>query len=195
VVPVREPGGTPIGEQIRAILLDPQHRKMSAHAEMLLFAAARAQLVTEILLPALQAGKCVVCDRYVDASLAYQGIGRGLGVEVVSGVNAVATGGLTPDLTLLLDIDVMTGLSRARAETGAASAADEGATGDRMEQERLAFHQRVREGFLFLAQNEPHRITVIDAHKPVAAVQREIQQAVAALLRGRERQSGGGGSR
>ena len=202
----REPGGTPIGEQIRALLLDARHREMAARAEMLLFAASRAQLVGEVIAPALQAGRCVVCDRYVDASLAYQGVGRGLGIDVVRSVNQVATGGLVPDLTLLLDIDVEIGLERARAETGRAALARAGGpsprpgapgtgSGDRMEQEYLAFHRRVREGFLSLAKNEPQRIKVIDARGSVAAVQGEIRQVVAQVLRGREGPGGGEGSR
>lgn len=159
---------------------------MDARTEMLLFAASRAQLVAQVIAPALRAGKDVVCDRYVDASLAYQGVGRGLGVDVVRTVNAMATGGVHPDLTLLLDIDVATGLERARAETGARAA------GDRMEQEVRAFHERVREGFLSLAQNEPHRIKTIDARGSVTAVQRAITEAVAEILRGREGPGGKG---
>ncbi len=199
VVSVREPGGTPVGEQIRALLLDPG-REVDPGAEMLLFAAARAQLVARVIAPALRAGRDVVADRYVDASLAYQGVGRGLGIEVVRSVNAVATGGVLPDLTLLLDIDVATGLERARGETrvraavGEAVASDRVA-GDRMEDEVVAFHQRVREGFLLLAQKEPHRITVIDARGSVVAVQRAIQEVVARMLRGRGAGPGEGGSR
>ncbi len=185
---MREPGGTLIGEQIRALLLDPRCSEMDARTEMLLFAASRAQLVAQVIAPALRAGKDVLCDRYVDASLAYQGIGRGIGVEVVRTVNALATGGLSPDLTLLLDIDVARGLERARVETGARTA------GDRMEQEVLAFHQRVREGFLSLAQKEPHRIRVIDARGSVTTVQQAIRQAVAEILRGRGEGPGEEGS-
>ena len=188
VVCVREPGGTPIGEQIRALLLDPHDREMDARTEMLLFAAARAQLVAQVIAPALRAGQDVICDRYVDASLAYQGVGRGIGVDAVRTVNAIATRGLWPDLTLLLDIDVATGLERARAKPGMR------AGGDRIEQEALAFHQRVREGFLSLAQKEPHRIKTIDARGSVTTVQRAIQQAVAEILRGRGEGPGEEGS-
>ena len=180
MVAVREPGGTSIGEAIRAILLDPRHQGLTARAEMLLFAASRAQLVAEVIVPALRAGKWVVCDRFLDASLAYQGAGRGLGADVVRRVNLAATGGLLPDLTLLLDIDVPTGLRRARAASPGPG------RGDRMEQEQESFHERVREGFLSLAQNEPQRIRVVDARGTVAAVQREIRQAVAQALRRRE---------
>jgi dTMP kinase len=189
VVSVREPGGTPVGEAIRTVLLDPRH-DIDAGAEMLLFAAARAQLVARVIAPALRTGGDVVADRYVDASLAYQGVGRGLGIDVVRAVNAIATGGLFPDLTLLLDIDAATGLERARGETrvraaaGGAAAGDRGA-GDRMEDEVVAFHRRVREGFLLLAKKEPHRIRVVDARGSVAAVQRAIQELVAGMLRGR----------
>ncbi len=195
VVCVREPGGTPIGEQIRALLLDPERREMDALAEMLLFAASRAQLVAQVIAPALRAGRDVVCDRYIDASLAYQGVGRKIGIEVVRTVNAVGTGGLAPDLTVLLDIDVAEGLRRARAATGMAAPSAGENTGDRMEQEMLAFHQRVREGFLSLAQKEPQRITVIDARGSVTDVQRAIQEAVAQMLRGRGEGPGREGSR
>ena len=189
VVAVREPGGTPIGEEIRAILLDPRHQHLTLRAEMLLFAASRAQLVAEVIVPALQALKWVISDRFLDASLAYQGAGRGLGVEVVRQVNAAATGGLLPDLTLLLDIDVPTGLRRARA------ASPRPGVGDRLEQEHVSFHERVRQGFLSLAKNEPERIRVVDARGTVTAVQRKIRQAVADVLRRRGEGLGREGSR
>ncbi len=176
---MREPGGTPIGEKIRALLLDPGHREMAPRTEMLLFAASRAQLVAEVIAPALARGTLVLCDRFVDASLAYQGVGRGLGVDVVRAVNAAATAGLAPDLTLLLDVEPAVGLRRARA----APAGWQG--GDRMERETLAFHAQVREGFLTLARNEPHRIVTIDARGSVAGVQQAITQAVDGFLRRR----------
>jgi len=206
VLHLREPGGTEIGERIRALLLDPRYRAMAARTEMLLFAAARAQLVAEVIAPALARGTLVVCDRYVDASLAYQGAGRGLGIEVVRDVNAVATGGLVPDLTLLLDLEPAVGLGRLReaAGQGPRPPAPPGAGGgppdrwdggDRLEREALAFHERVREGFLSLARNEPERIRVIDARRAVADVQREIQEVVEAFLQrrgGRRVRSGRG---
>ncbi len=181
VLSIREPGSTRIGEQIRTVLLDPRHKEMAARTEMLLFAAARAQLVAEVITPALARGTCVVCDRFVDASLAYQGVGRDLGIDVVRAANAAGTGGLAPDLTLLLDVDPAVGLRRARA----ASASDGG--GDRMEREALAFHERVREGFLSLARNEPHRFRIIDARGSVADVQAEIRRAVDGFLESRRR--------
>jgi len=202
VVALREPGGTAIGEQIRSLLIDPRHAELAPRTEMLLFAASRAQLVAEVIGPALARGRIVVCERYLDASLAYQGVARGLGVDLVRTVNDAATGALRPDLTLLLDLDPETGLRRARAASrlrgtsqrdalasaGAGSEGWEG--GDRMERETLAFHARVREGFLALARIEPQRIRVVDARRPVVDVQREITAAVDGLLRA-ERRAGG----
>jgi dTMP kinase len=193
VVSVREPGGTPLGEAVRDLLLDPRH-EIDVRTEMLLFAASRAQLVARVIAPALEAGRDVVCDRYVDASLAYQGVGRGLGVAVVREVNAVATGGLVPDLTLLLDIDPAAGLRRARAETAAGGGPD-APHGDRLERERLAFHERVREGFLALAKKEPRRIRIIDARGSIAEVRRAVQEAVAQALERRGEGPGEGGAR
>jgi dTMP kinase len=184
VLSVREPGGTAIGERIRSLLLDPAYGEMDPRTEMLLFAASRAQLVSEVIAPALARGVVVVSDRFVDASLAYQGVGRGLGVEVVRAVNAAATGGLSPDLTLLLDIDPADGLRRARRTTGR-PAAGAWSGGDRMEREALAFHERVREGFLSLARNEPHRIRVIDARGSVADVHHAIRDALDGVLKRR----------
>jgi len=189
VVALREPGGTAIGEQIRSLLIDPRHAELAPRTEMLLFAASRAQLVAEVIGPALARGRIVVCERYLDASLAYQGVARGLGVDLVRAVNDAATDGLRPDLTLLLDLDPETGLRRARLASGRpGSEGWEG--GDRMERETLAFHARVREGFLALARIEPQRIRVVDARRPVVDVQREITAAVDGLLRA-ERRAGG----
>lgn len=213
VVALREPGGTAIGEQIRSLLIDPRHAELAPRTEMLLFAASRAQLVAEVIGPALARGRIVVCERYLDASLAYQGVARGLGVDLVRAVNDAATGGLRPDLTLLLDLDPETGLRRARSasrlrETSLRDAqgsppsgtsrrdalagrrAEGWEGGDRMERETLAFHARVREGFLALARIEPQRIRVVDARRPVVDVQREITAAVDGLLRA-ERRAGG----
>jgi dTMP kinase len=142
---------------------------------MLLFAASRAQLVAEVIRPALLQGTLVVCERYVDASLAYQGIGRGLGLEVVRVVNAAGTDGLLPDLTLLLDIEPEVGLRRARGGAGRPDAWD---GGDRLEREALAFHERVREGFLSLAGNDPRRIRVVDARGTPDEVHRAIMELI-----------------
>ncbi|HEV8338883.1 MAG TPA: dTMP kinase [bacterium] len=177
VLHTREPGGTPIGERIRSVLLDETHREMSAETEMLLFAASRAQFVREVVRPALDRGMTVLSDRYVDASLAYQGYGRGLDVAVVRRVNDVATGGLLPDLTILLDIDPAAGLDRARAGKG-----DGTGRGDRLEQEAPAFYQRVREGFLRLAAESPQRFVVIEASGAIEDVGRRIVEAVEQFL-------------
>jgi len=181
VLNTREPGGTPIGERIRQALLDDSHREMAAETEMLLFAASRAQFVREVVRPALARGTTVLSERYVDASLAYQGFGRGLDVALVRTVNDVATGGLLPDLTLLLDIDPAVGLERVQA-AGRAGAAG----GDRLEQETLAFHQRVRAGFLQLARESPERFVIIDAQGDVERVHREVVRAVEGLRAGRK---------
>ncbi len=181
VLNTREPGGTPIGERIRQVLLDDSHREMAPETEMLLFAASRAQFVREVVRPALARGTTVLSERYVDASLAYQGFGRGLDVGLVRTVNDVATGGLLPDLTLLLDIDPAVGLERVQA-AGRADAAG----GDRLERETLAFHQRVRAGFLQLARESPKRFVVIDAQGDAERVHREVVRAVDGLLAGRK---------
>ncbi|MDQ7849655.1 MAG: dTMP kinase [Armatimonadota bacterium] len=180
VLSTREPGGTPIGERIRQILLDTNHAEMAAETEMLLFAAARAQLVRQVVRPALDGGTTVLSERYVDASLAYQGYGRGLDLGLVRAVNEAATGGLLPDLTVLLDIDPEVGLHRAW------TAAREGTRGgDRLEREALAFHQRVRAGFLELARESPKRFVVVDAQDDVERVHQAVVQAVRELLGGR----------
>ncbi len=182
IVHTREPGGTSIGERIRSLLLDDGQGAMVPQTEMLLFAASRAQLVTEVVEPALREGRLVLSERYVDASLAYQGYARGLGIEVVRQVNTVATRGLLPDLTVLLDIDPAVGLARARH-----SASKEGrrGRGDRMEQEDLAFYMRVREGFLLLAREEPNRMLVVDGDRNQDTVHEEITGVVERFLRTR----------
>ncbi len=184
----REPGGTPIGEAIRAILLDERHRGMAAETEMLLFAASRAQYVAEVVRPALEAGTCVLSERFVDASIAYQAYGRGLPVDVVRRVNDVATGGLVPDLTVLIDVDPAVGLARARNEGG-----KEGipGRGDRLEQEDLDFHRRVRAGFLQLAREQPWRFIVIDGSRPADDVHAALVGAVRRLLQARGWAAGG----
>jgi len=179
VLYTREPGGAPISERIRGLLLDERHHEMAPQTEMLLFAASRAQLVAEVIEPALRAGRLVVCERYVDASLAYQGYARGLGVEIVRAVNEVATRGLVPDLTVMLDIDPAVGMARARQAEG-----KEGrrGRGDRLEQEDLAFFTRVREGFLSIASEERDRIRLVDGNRQPQVVHGEIVGLVEAFL-------------
>ena len=182
VVLAREPGGTSIGEAIRVVLLDDRHRAMAAETEMLLFAASRAQYVRQIVRPALDAGTCVLSERFVDASIAYQAYGRGLPVEVVRRVNDVATAGLRPDLTLLIDVDPALGLRRARNTSGKDGAP---VRGDRLEQEDEAFHARVRAGFLEMAREEPSRFALIDGSRPPDDVHAALLAAVQGLLRAR----------
>ena len=169
VVTTREPGGTPIGDQIRHVLHDTANTAMSPTAEMLLYAASRAQLVAEVIRPALVAGRVVLCDRYADSTLAYQGFGRGLDSDMLATLTAIATGSLRPDLTLLLDLDVVRGLARRR---------DEGEEMNRLDLETLEFHRRVRDGYLALAAAEPARWVCIDADRPGDEVQVDVRRAV-----------------
>ncbi len=163
-VRTREPGGTELGEALREMLLGFKHLEMAADTELLLMFAARAQHLHEIIRPALAAGRWVLCDRFTDASYAYQGHGRQLGEETIGALEQLVQRGLKPDLTLLLDVPVELGLERA----GQRSAPD------RFEREQRAFFERVRAGYLALAEREPERIRVIDASRPLAEVQRAI---------------------
>lgn len=158
VLATREPGGCPIADAIRAILLDSTNRALVPRAELLLYAAARAQHVEQVIRPALAAGSIVLCDRFADATTAYQGGGRGLDTMLVAELNAIATGGLQPDLTLLFDMPVELGLTRARHRNQQDTLRDEG----RFELEELDFHQRVRAAYLSLAERE-NRFRIVDA--------------------------------
>ncbi len=175
ITTTREPGGTRIGNAVRALLLDPEHTEMSLRAEALLFQAARAQLVDEVIRPALVAGAVVLCDRYADSTLAYQGYGHGQELEPLRQLGAYATGGLLPNLTVYLDIDVQAGLARKRA-----GAAEEW---NRMENKAIAFHQRVREGYLRLAAGDLARWLVVDASQTAATIHAAVAARVSTLLR------------
>lgn len=176
VVTTREPGGTEIGERIRQLLLDPEVSSMNGRTEALLYAADRAQHVAEVVQPALESGALVVSDRFVDSSLAYQGLARGLGLEQIYEISKWATGGLMPDLVLFLDVDRVTAFERL------------GRDRDRMEQEDREFHDRVTAAFGELARRFPQRFVVIDAKKPQAQVHREVVTAVERrVLSARER--------
>ena len=157
IVRTREPGGTPISEQIRNVILDKENTAMDARTEALLYAASRRQHLVEKVWPALKEGKIVICDRYLDSSLAYQGGARGLGVENILNVNNFATEGTFPDLTLLFDIDPKIGLARISAN------ADREV--NRLDLEKLEFHNKVRNTFLELAKRYPERFVIIDASK------------------------------
>ena len=166
VLVTREPGGTPLGEAIRDMLLDPRHHGMSARAEALLYAAARANLVEHVIRPALKDGQVVLCDRYIDSSLAYQGYGRGLGTDDITTLSVWGTECLFPDLTLFLDLDDDIRATRV------------GEVPDRLEAEDEAFHRRVGEGFRALLVDHPHRFRRIDARGTEAEVQARVRALV-----------------
>lgn len=167
----REPGGTPLGRLIRRILLDPAHTEMESLTELLLYAADRAQHTVQVIRPALAAGRWVICDRFVDATTAYQGYGRGQDLGLILQLNQLATQGLYPDLTLLLDCPVEIGLKRARQRM---SISHSGHPDDRFERQALAFHQKVREGYLRLAAENPERIKVLDGTLEADLLQQRI---------------------
>ncbi len=166
----RDPGGTPLGKQIRRIVLHSEG-DVSPVAELLLYQADRAQHVSEIIGPALNKGLVVLCDRYVDSTLAYQGYGRNIDLGLIRQLNEIATGGLMPELTILFDIDSEAGLSRLHPSGH-----------DRLEREAMDFHTRVRSGYLELAKGEPHRWRVIDAGRAMSAVQEDLQMIIAEKL-------------
>ena len=170
-VVTREPGGTPAGDRIRSVLLDPDLR-VDATTEFLLYAAARAQHVAEVIGPALADGRVVLSDRFAAASVAYQGYGRGLDLDWIHDVNARVTAGLRPDLIVLLDLEPSVGLTRVAAR----------GLPDRLEVAELAFHLRVRDGFAALAAAEPDRWRVFDAREPAATLEAQVWRAVAPVL-------------
>ena len=170
----REPGGTVIGDQIRRILLDPANKALAPTAELLLYAAARAQHLRQTILPALIDGAVVLCDRFSDATLAYQGYGRGLDIEMIRSLDRIVTAGIRPDLTLLFDIEAAIGIERARGRNTSRGLETEA----RFENEELAFHERVRQGYLTLVAREPDRIRVIDASGTPEVVQEEVGKIV-----------------
>jgi len=192
VLTTREPGGTPIGDRVRDILLDPQYSEMQPLTEVLLFSASRAQLVGQVIRPHLERGGVVLCDRYADSTFAYQGYGHGVDLALLRQITTLATGGLTPDLTLYLDLPVEQGLTR-RLDPAATQGFPDAAfrqgflrqlplweEWDRLDMQLLEFHQRVRQGYLELAAAEPQRWVVIHASRPVDEVQREIRNHVEA---------------
>lgn len=164
----REPGGTAIGEVIREVILNPANKEMSHMTELLLYAAARAQLVNQVIEPALLDGKAVICDRFVESSAVYQGIGRGLGVDTVYDVNNYALGDVKPKLTIFMDLDAEDGIKRKRKQ----------AELDRMELEDMTFHKRVVEGYRMLAKLYPERIVSIDAMLSIEEIHSQIVKEV-----------------
>ena len=182
VTVTREPGGSPIADQIRGILLDAANSAMVPLTELLLYGAARAQHVAEIILPALEAGEIVLCDRFTDATIAYQGFGRGLDRATIELLNRLAAGELRPHATILLDCPVDTGLTRALARINAATAARE----ERFELESRQFHERVRDGYLSLVAREPQRFAVVDGSGSIETTADTILAIVQARLTGSE---------
>ena len=183
----REPGGTAIGQAIRAILLAPQSRGLDPRAELLLYMADRAQHIAQVIRPALEAGKAVICDRYADATLAYQGYARGLDLDLIRCLHDVALGGLIPDLTLLLDLPPSIGLARAWSQIDGGQR-DRQET--RFEEERIDFHRKVRAGYLELARQAPERFRVIDASGEIAGVCSAVCRAVDEVLTVKRRSAG-----
>lgn len=169
VVATREPGGTPIAEKIRKVLLDPENHEMGNRTEALLFAAGRADHVHHLIRPAIARGEIVISDRFMDSSVVYQGMGRGLGVSDVMGLNMWATDNLKPDLTIVLDVESNLGLDRID-------------TKDRIEQASIEMHQKVRQGFLQLASTDPDRYLVINAALGIDEIAAQVLERVDALL-------------
>lgn len=168
VVLTHEPGGTSIGKKIREVLLLPEHDSMSHITELLLYNADRAQHLAEKVLPAIKRGEIVITDRYTDSTVAYQGYGRGIDLELLMSIDRIATGGFMPDLTILFDLDVEIGLGRNRGANKV----------DRLELESIEFHKRVRDGFLKIAADEPERISLVDASRPPEAVRERVWEII-----------------
>jgi len=179
-----EPGGTPLGRELRQLLLHGTTLTLGIKTELLLFAADRAQHVEEIIVPALRAGTVVLCDRFCDATLAYQGYGRGWDIDAIREMNAFATQSLQPDLTLLIDVPVATGLRRVagRPWSGEAGRGAQEPPDDRFEGEEESFHQRVRQGYLHLAKEEPARFRVIDGSRGIDEIHNDICRHLRELI-------------
>ena len=172
VVFTREPGGTPAAEELRSFLLEPRNERFPPFAELSIYEAARAFHVENLIKPSLSEGAVVICDRFTDSTLAYQGYGRGIDLSLVERLNREATGGLKPDLTVLIDLSVEEAFKRI---------SDRGK--DRMEQEDLEFHERVRQGFLKIAEKEPERFLIVDGRKTVEEIHEEVLKEVLGRLR------------
>jgi dTMP kinase len=182
VISTREPGGTEIGDAVRAVLLNPEFREMGNVTELLLLAASRAQNVHERVKPGLERGSVVICDRFIDSTLAYQGYGRNFDLKLLEALNRLATGGVTPDLTILLDLPAEIGLKRAKAlDKGEAKDGE----GDRIEQEDIEFHLRLRKGFLELAEREPDRFRTLEVAGDIETTQGRVVQVVEEYFKSR----------
>jgi dTMP kinase len=177
VLETAEPGGTPIGLQIRRVLLDAKNQELCPTAELLLMFAARAQNVDEAILPALALGQVVLCDRFTDSTLVYQGAARGLGAELVYEVDRIACRGLVPDLTLLIDVDVETGLARAHKRNERMQEVE-----TRLDEQSVEFHRKVRAAYRQLAEDQPERVKIVDGSRTEAEVTKAVWQVIEALL-------------
>lgn len=180
VLITREPGGSPIGDQIRQVIMELKNTAMDPHTEFLLFSASRAQHVAEVIRPGLEAGQIVISDRFYDSSLAYQGYGQGLPLETLKEITYFATDGLSPDLTLLLDLPVAEGLRRREAD----------GNWNRMDAYDINFHRQVRRGYLKLAAEDPQRWVVLSAEQSFDALQEEIRRTVLARLKAQPTSTG-----
>ncbi|MEN6316973.1 MAG: dTMP kinase [Clostridiaceae bacterium] len=172
VLMTREPGGTRISENIRSIILNPDYTEMSNTAELLLYSAARAQLVEQVIKPSIENSVTVICDRYVDSFYAYQGFGRGIGYELLEKITYIAVNGMTPDITFFFDLDPEIGLKRRFASSGS----------DRIENEMMDFHRKVYEGYKVLAMKYPKRIKTIDAARPEEEVWKDVRRQLDSAL-------------
>lgn len=175
VIATREPGGIDIAEQIRSVILHPSNERMDARTEALLYAAARRQHLVEKVIPALKNGKVVLCDRFIDSSLAYQGVARGLGIDEILAINTFAIEGWMPTLTIYFDIDPTLGLARIH-ENGLREV-------NRLDLEEIAFHERVRNGYMMLLDRFPKRIKKVDAAQPIAKVFEDVRALIEPFLR------------
>lgn len=171
VVLTREPGGTNIGEKVRSIILDPANTDMEPMTEMLLYASARAQLVAKVIRPSLEDGKMVICDRFVDSSIVYQGFGRGIDLKIVEDVNSFALDGIMPDITFFFDICPTAALKRRTAEDM-----------DRIEREQIDFHEKVYSGYKKLAEMYPERIKAINSERPVDEIFKDVRENILFIL-------------
>lgn len=171
----REPGGTDIGKRIRSILLDPESKGLSAKAELLLYAADRAHHIESVILPALESGKYVICDRFMDCTTAFQGYGRGINLSLIEKIHDIVLSGLKPDITFLLDIDPEAGLRRAISGINSGERSEKES---RFELESINFHKNVRAGYLTIAEKDPSRFVILDASKNIDEVSDEIRNAI-----------------
>lgn len=179
VISVREPGGTKAGEKIREVLLNSDSEGIDPWAELFLYEACRAELVKEVIEPALKAGRTVISDRFTDSTVAYQGYGRGLDIMAIEEINRRASRGIVPDLTILIDIAPEEGLKRAFGRIESAK----GPRDDRFEKEEMSFHRKVREGYLKIARKEPGRVKVIDGSREISLIHKEICDIIEKVMR------------